>query len=248
MPNKTKNINNTINTVISSLAPQGELRVALNYGNTVLAQRGKDGVPLGVSPDLARELCRRLGLVPRFISYDAAADVAKAATENAWDLAFMAIDPKRGEHIDFTKAYVQIEGTYLVKDNAPWLKVEELDREGVRIAVGQGAAYDLFLSRHLKHAELVKLSTSAAAIQGFVDQGLEAAAGVRQTLLGFSEENPGYRLVDGYFTAIHQAMALPKGRDAALRYVSDFIEEMKTNGFVIESLARSGQNGVTVAD
>lgn len=247
MQNNAENTNETITSIISSLAPQGELRVALNYGNTVLAQRGKDGVPLGVSADLARELCRRLGLVPRFISYDAAADVAKAATENTWDIAFMAIDPKRGEHIDFTKAYVQIEGTYLVKDNAPWLKVEELDREGVRIAVGQGAAYDLFLSRHLKQAELVKFSTSAAAVHGFVEQGLEAAAGVRQTLLGFSEENTGYRILDGYFTAIHQAMALPKGRDAALRYVFAFVEEMKANGFVAESLVRSGQDGVTVA-
>lgn len=247
MQTKT-NDTDTINAVISSLAPQGELRVALNYGNVVLAQRGKDGIPLGVSPDLARELCRRLGLVPRFISYDAAADVAKAATENAWDLAFMAIDPKRGEQIDFTPAYVLIEGTYLVKDNSPWLKVEELDREGVRIAVGQGAAYDLFLSRHLKHAELVKLSTSAAAIEGFVGQGLDAAAGVRQTLLGFSSQNSGYRILDGYFTAIHQAMALPKDRTAALQYVSAFIEEMKANGFVAEALARSGQGGVTVAD
>lgn len=234
--------------VISSLAPQGELRVALNYGNTVLAQRSKEGMPLGVAADLARELGRRLGLVPRFISYEAAADVAKAVNENAWDLAFMAIDPKRGESIDFTKAYVLIEGTYLVKDNAAWLQVEELDRSGVRIAVGQGAAYDLFLSRHLKHAELVKMSTSAAAIHGFVEQNLDAAAGVRQTLQQFTAENSGYRILDGHFTAIHQAMALPKGREAALKYVRAFIKEMKENGFVQESLIRSGQQGVTVAD
>lgn len=234
--------------IISSLAPSGELRVALNYGNTVLAQRSKEGAPLGVSADLARELARRLGLVPRFISYDAAADVAKAVHENGWDLAFMAIDPKRSENIDFTKAYVLIEGTYLVKENAAWSEVEELDREGVRIAVGQGAAYDLFLSRHLKHAELVKMPTSAAAIHGFVEQSLEAAAGVRQTLQQFTAENSGYRILDDYFTAIQQAMALPKGREKALEYVSAFIEEMKKNGFVAESLARSGQQGATVAE
>lgn len=241
---------NRINTVISGLAPQGELRVALNYGNTVLAQRGEQGEPLGVSADLARELARRLDLTLRFIAYDAAADVAKAAQDNVWDLAFMAIDPKRAESIVFTKAYVLIEGTYLVKDNAPWLMVEELDRDGVRIAVGQGAAYDLFLSRHLKHAELVKFDTSAAAIHGFVEQGLETVAGVRQTLLAFTEKNPGYRILNGHFTAIHQAVALPKrAKDCELtvEYVAAFIEEMKTSGFVAESLLRSGQSGVTVA-
>lgn len=238
---------NQVDAVMKNLAPQGELRIALNYGNTALAQRGKDGVPLGVTADLARELARRLGVVPRFISYDAAAKVAAAVEENAWDIAFMAIDPKRAEKIDFTEAYVLIEGTYMVKDTAPWLQVEELDREGVRIAVGQGAAYDLFLSRHLQHAELVKFSTSAAAIHGFVEQGLEAVAGVRQTLQAYAAEHPGYRILDGHFTAIHQAMALPKGRDVALQYVIDFIKEMKANGFVAEALQRSGQGGATVA-
>lgn len=236
-----------IQAIVSSIAPQGELRVALNYGNGVLVHRGKDGAPLGVSADLARELARRLGLVPRFVSYDAAAKVANAVEENAWDLAFMAIDPKRGELIDFTKAYVLIEGTYLVKDNAPWHQVAELDQKGIQIAVGQGAAYDLFLSRHLQHANLVKFPTSAAAILGFVEQNLDAAAGVRQTLQEVMFGQAGYRILDGCFTAIHQAVALPKGRELALEYVSAFVEEMKQNGFIAESLIRSGQHGATVA-
>lgn len=234
-----------IQAVIASLAPQGELRVALNYGNTVLVQRGQEG-PLGVAPDLARELARRLGLVPRFISYDAAAKVANAVDEDAWNIAFMAIDPKRGEKIDFTKAYAMIEGTYMVKQDAPWTQVEELDQTGLRIAVGQGAAYDLYLSRHLQHAELVKLPTSAAAIHGFVEQGLDAAAGVRQTLEEYAAEHVGYRVLADHFTAIHQAMALPKGRELALLYVSAFVEEMKQSGFVTESLLRSGQQGAGV--
>lgn len=236
-----------VQKVISDLAPQGELRVALNFGNTVLAQRSKDGSPLGVSADLARELARRLGLVPRFISYDAAAKVANAVNENAWDLAFMAIDPTRGEKIDFTEPYVQIEGTYLVKKDAPWTQVHELDQAGLRLAVGQGAAYDLFLSRHLQQAELVKFPTSAAAIHGFVEQELDAAAGVRQTLEEFGAAETGYRVLDGYFTAIMQAMAVPKGRSAALAYLGTFIQEMKSSGFVAESLERSGQTGATVA-
>lgn len=234
-------------TVIQQLAPSGELRVALNYGNGVLVQRGADGIPQGVAPDLARELARRLGVVPRFISYDAAAKVAQAATTQAWDLAFMAIDSKRGEHIDFTNAYVQIEGTYLVRENSAWHSVSDLDREGVRIAVGQGAAYELYLTRAIQHADLVRFPTSNAAIHGFVDQSLDAAGGVRQTLMDFAAEQSAYRVLDDYYTAIYQALALPKGRNVALAYVSAFIEEMKQNGFVAEALRRSGQHGANVA-
>lgn len=234
-------------TVMQQLAPSGELRVALNYGNGVLVQHGADGIPQGVAPDLARELARRLGIVPRFISYDAAAKVAEAASTQAWDLAFMAIDPKRGEHIDFTKAYVQIEGTYLVRENSAWYSVADLDRQGVRIAVGQGAAYELYLSRAIQRAELVRFPTSNAAIHGFVDQSLDAAGGVRQTLMDFAADQSAYRVLDDYYTAIYQAMALPKGREAALAYVSGFIEEMKKTGFVAEALRRSGQHGANVA-
>lgn len=233
--------------ILAQLAPSGEFRVALNYGNGVLAQRGADGIAQGVAPDLARELARRLGVVPRFISYDAAAQVAEAVKDNAWDLAFMAIDSQRGEHIDFTQPYVQIEGTYLVREQSPWLSVAELDREGVRIAVGQGAAYELYLSRTIQRAELIRFPTSNAAIHGFVDQQLDAAGGVRQALLEFAAEQDGYRVLDEYYTAIYQAVAVPKGRDLALAYVTDFVEEMKHNGFVAEALRRSGQHGANVA-
>lgn len=234
--------------LIKQLAPTGVLRVAINYGNVVLAQRGPNGQPQGVSADLGRELATRLGVEVHFIEYEAAAAVANDATHDVWDIAFMAIDPKRGETIDFTAAYVLIEGTYLVHDHAAWLNITELDRQGVRIAVGQGAAYDLFLSRHLQHAELVKYATSAAAIQGFVDDQLDAAAGVRQTLMQYAQKNTGFRVLDGHFTAIHQAMALPKKDHAqALAYVADFVEELKASGFIAAALKRSGQDGATVA-
>lgn len=238
---------NDLKTVLTQIAPSGELRVALNYGNPVLVQRGADGIPQGVAPDLARELARRLGVVPRFISYEAAAKVAEVATDHAWDLAFMAIDPKREAHIDFTAAYVQIEGTYLVRDSSPWHKVAELDREGVRIAVAKGAAYELYLARTIQQAELVAFSTSNAAIHGFVSQHLEAAAGVRQTLMQFAAENADYRVLEDHYTAIYQALALPKGRRQALDYVRAFVEEMKHSGFVAEALRRSGQHGANVA-
>lgn len=238
---------NDLKTILTQLAPSGELRVALNYGNPVLVQRGADGIPQGVAPDLARELARRLEVVPRFISYEAAAKVAEEVKEKAWDIAFMAIDPRREAHMDFTKAYVQIEGTYLVRDTSPWHSVDELDREGARLAVAKGAAYELYLSRAIQHAELVPFGTSNAAIHGFVDQNLEAAGGVRQSLMEFAADNTGYRVLEDYYTAIYQAIALPKGRRHALDYVRAFLEEMKRNGFVAEALRRSGQHGANVA-
>lgn len=234
--------------ILNDLAPSGELRVAINYGNPVLAQRNAtDGTPAGVSADLAREAARRLGVVPRFISYDAAGKVFDGLADNAWDLAFMAVDPIRAEKINFTDPYVLIEGTYLVTQSSPYRSVEELDQPGLRIAVGKGAAYDLFLSRHLQNATIERAATSASAITLYVDQKLDAAAGVRQPLTAFAEANPGYRVLEDHFTAIRQAIALPKGRDLAHQWFNAFIDEMKASGFVQESLARSNQSLDTAA-
>ena len=234
--------------VLNDLAPGGELRVAINYGNPVLAQRNSnDGAPAGVSADLAREAARRLGVVPRFISYDAAGKVFEGLNDNSWDLAFMAVDPIRAEKINFTEPYVLIEGTYLVAESSPFTSVNELDQSGLRVAVGKGAAYDLFLSRHLQHASIERAATSASAITLFVDKKMDAAAGVRQPLNQFAQQNEGYRVLEDHFTAIRQAIAIPKGRDRAHQWFSDFIKEMKASGFVQESLARSNQSLDTAA-
>ena len=143
----------------------------------------------------------------------------------------------RAEEISFTAPYVVIEGTYVVKDDSVYRHVSDLDREGVRIAVGKGAAYDLHLTRTLKHAELVRTSTSAGAMEMFLAEGLDAAAGVRQPLLRFAATHPGLRVIEGRFTAIQQAMGMPKGRPAGLRYLRSFVEDMKANGFVRSALA-----------
>lgn len=234
--------------VLNDLAPGGELRVAINYGNPVLAQRNaSDGAPAGISADLAREAARRLGVVPRFISYDAAGKVFDGLSANSWDLAFMAVDPIRAEKINFTDPYVLIEGTYLVSESSPYKSVEDLDKPGVRIAVGKGAAYDLFLSRHLQHATIERAATSASAISLYIDKKLEAAAGVRQPLIAYAQSNAGFRVLDDHFTAIQQAIAIPKSRDVAHQWFNDFIQEMKASGFVQESLARSNQSLDTAA-
>src|SRR4051812_5217892 len=133
------------------LAPSGKLRVAINFGNPVLAQRGPGGEPRGVSAALARELAKRLNVPIDFLTFEEAGKVAEAASQDKWDVAFLAIDPKRAATIDFTPPYVLIEGTYLTRTNSPLQKLEDVDKDGVRVAVAENSAYDLYLTRNLKH-------------------------------------------------------------------------------------------------
>lgn len=231
--------------VARSLAPHGRLRVAINYGNQVLAQRDPSGKLGGVSVALAEELGKRLGVPVELTGYDAAGKVFEALDRQAWDVAFLAIEPERATRIDFSPPYVFIDGTYLVRTDSPIRTAEDADRAGVRIAVGQGAAYDLFLTRTLKQGELVRAPTSADAIALFKSGNLGAAAGVRQALV--DAEGPGFRVLADSFTRIEQAMAVPKGREPGAAYVRQFIEEMKASGLVRRALDQTGQTGATVA-
>ncbi len=230
------------------LAPTGRLRAAINFGNPVLAQKdAATGEPRGVSVDLARAVGERLGVPVDMVTFDAAGKVVEALKAGAWDLAFLAIDPVRAAEIAYTAPYVVIAGTYLVRAESPFRAVDDLDRDGVRIAVGRGAAYDLFLTRALKRAQIVRADTSAAAIDLFLAGGLDAAAGVRQPLSAAASAHQGLRVIDGRFTAIEQAMGVPRARAAGLPWLRAFIEEMKASGFVAAALARSGQGDAAVA-
>lgn len=231
--------------VLNDLAPNGILRAAINFGNPVLAQPGVDGEPHGVSVALAKSLAEELGVGLELRTYDAAGKVFAALEQNAWTLAFLAIEPVRAALISFSQPYVLIEGTYLVKADSPYSKIEDLDQPGVRLAVGNGAAYDLYLSRTLQHAELLRADTSAGALDLFIDQHLDAAAGVRQPLEQVAAKNPNYRVMQGAFTAIRQAVAVPRGRDAGAAYIQDFVERRLAEGFVRGALLASGQTDVS---
>ena len=232
----------------SELAPTGTLRAAINFGNPVLAQKDPaTGEPRGVSVDLARELGRRLNVPVELVTYDAAGKVFDALKTGAWDIAFLAIDPARASEISFTAPYVIIEGTYMVPADSSLRTIGDVDRDGVRVAVGNKSAYDLYLTRTLKRAKIVRAPTSPAAIEIFLTDKLEAAAGVKQPLLQFAKTNPKMRVMDGRFMVIEQAMGTPKGREAGARYLREFAEEMKASGFVARGLERSGQDDATVA-
>ena len=197
--------------------------------------------------DLARELGARLGVPVVLVTFDAAGKVFDALGSSAWDVAFLAIEPARASQIDFTAPYVIIEGGYMVPVGSPLRTIADVDREGVRIAVGNKSAYDLYLTRTLKHAQLVRAPTSPAAIELFMKEKLEVAANVKQPLLQFAKGRTDVRVMDGRFMAIEQAMGTPRGRAAGARYLREFVEEMKASGFVAAGLRRSGQGDATVA-
>jgi len=230
------------------LAPAVKLRAAINFGNPVLAQTDPStGEPRGISADLAHELARRLGVPVEFAAFDTAGKAFEAVKAAACDIGFLANEPARAAEIAFTAPYVVIEGTYMVRSDSRLRGVDEVDREGVRIAVGNKAAYDLYLTRTLKHAELVRAPSSAAAMDLFLAEKLDAAAGVRQPLVKFAAAHPGLRVMDERFMAIEQAMCMPQGRAAGARYLRAFVEEMKASGFVAAGLERSGQGDAMVA-
>ncbi len=232
---------------IAQLGSTGKLRAAINFGNPILANRGPDGALRGVSVDLAREAARRLGLPAELVTFNSAGAVVEAVKARQVDLAFVAIDPVRAADMEYTAPYVIIEGAYLVKNASPLQRNEEVDRAGTRVVVGRGSAYDLYLTREIKAATLVRAPTSPAVTDMFLAQNLDVAAGVRQQLEADARRVGGVRVLPGRFMVIEQAMGVPKGRTAAQAWLSGYIEEMKGSGFVAEALRRHAIEGAAVA-
>ena len=233
---------------VSALAPSGKLRAAINFGNPILASKdASTGDASGVSVDLSRELARRLGVPLELVTFTAAGKVVEAVKSGAWDVAYVAIDPLRANEIGYSAAYVVIEGAYLVRQDSPIRENAAVDRPGVRVAAAKGSAYDLYLARELKQAKIIPAPTSQAVTDLFVAQGLEVAAGVRQQLEADATRIPGLRLLEGRFMVINQAMGTPRGREAGVAYLREFVEEMKASGFVAQSLARHRIEGAAVA-
>ncbi|AGW95017.1 ABC transporter substrate-binding protein [Cupriavidus sp. DF5525] len=234
--------------LLAAFAPTGVLRASINLGNPILANRGEDGQPFGVSVDLANALAQRLGLELKLVVVDAAGKSVEVVSGEEADVGFFAVDPKRAATIRFTAPYVLIEGYYLVRDDSPIRSNAEVDVAGNRVAVGKGSAYDLFLSRELKAAQIVAAPTSPAVAQTFLEQGLEVAAGVRQQLEADAAKHPGLRLLDERFMVIRQAMGIAQSRGSrAAQYLHAFVEEMKASGFVAQALARHRIAGASVA-
>ena len=235
-------------TTKAELVPTGKLRVGVNLGNFLLVNKdAATGELRGVVPDLARELARRLGASVELISYPGAGQVADAATSGAWDVGFIGAEPQRAEEIAFSAAYLEIPATYLVPAGSPIRNLTDVDRDGVRIAVASKSAYDLFLSRNLKHAKLVRAEGIAGSYDLFVGEKLDVLSGLLPRLVTETLRLPGSRILEGRFTAIQQAIGTPKTREAAAAYLRDFVADIKASGFVAQAIARNGVSGVSVA-
>ncbi len=235
--------------VRSELAPRGILRAAINLSNFLLVTgRSPAGDPEGVAPDMAREIAARLDVPVVYVPFPKPGELADAAGTDTWDIGLIGAEPARAEKIAFTPAYVEIEATYLVPAGSPLQTTEEVDRPGTRIAVTARTAYDLWLERHVRHAELVRSSTLDAAYEQFVADKLDALAGLRPRLLSdVGRLLPGARVLDGQFTAVQQAVGTFRGNAAGAAFLRDFVEEAIASGFVARLIERHRVIGLSVA-
>jgi polar amino acid transport system substrate-binding protein len=231
----------------SELAPTGKLRVGINYGNFLLVTRHSESEYTGIAVDLGRELGQRLGVPVELVAYATAGKLADAVKAGAWDVAFLGNEPQRAGDIAFSPAYLEIEAGYLVPAGSPIKTMAEVDKKGVRIAVAVNSAYDLYLSRTLKHATLVRVPGIQGSYDAFVKDKLEVLAGLKPRLLDDVKTLPGSRILEGRFTVVQQSVGTPQGRSAAAKYLSEFAQDVKASGFVAQAIARHAVRGVRVA-
>ena len=229
---------------VSELAPSGVLRAGINLSNFLLVT-GKDsaGGPIGLAPDMARAIASRLNVEVDLVSFPSPGELADAAVADIWDIGLIAAEPARAESIAFTPAYVEIEATYLVPEDSTVQAIADIDRPGVRIAVSERSAYDLYLTRNLQHASLVRAKGLPAAVDLFENEKLDALAGLRPGLMSDTERFSGSRILDGRFTAVQQAVGTGVEKRFALAFLEDFIGHAKSSGLIERLIDRHGMKG-----
>jgi polar amino acid transport system substrate-binding protein len=232
----------------AELAPGGKLRVGINHGNFLIVNPGSPfGAPKGIAPDLALELGKRAGVPVEFVGFDAAGSLADAVKSAQVDVGFLGNEPQRADVIAFSPAYVELPVTYLVPAGSTLTRLEDVDREGVRVAVSARSAYDLYLSRHLKHARLARAEGIPASAKLFAAEKLEALAGLKPGLMEEARKLPGARVLDGQVMAVHQSIGAPKNRPAAAACLREFVEDAKRSGLVRQLVEKHGVKGINVA-
>jgi polar amino acid transport system substrate-binding protein len=230
--------------VVAELAPTGVLRAAINMGNFLLVTgKAPSGDPSGVSADIAAAIAARLGVPVKYVPYARPGELADDAEKGLWDIGNIGAEPQRAAVIDFTAAYCEIEATYLVPAGSPIRGVGEVDRPGKSIAVTARSAYGLWLENNIKQAKLVQFDSADAAVKAFVDDKMDAYAGLRPALVGLAEKLPGSRILDGQFSAVQQAVGTPKKNTAGFAFLREFVEEAKRSGVVASLIERHGVTG-----
>ena len=234
--------------VVKELAPTGKLRAGINMSNFLLVTgKAANGDPQGVSPDMAAEVARRLGVPLQLVPFPSPGLLADAVDDDVWDIGNIGAEPQRAEKIAFTAAYCEIEATYLVPAGSPIQSIDDVDKPGVRISVTGRSAYGLWLENNIKQAELVRTDTLDSSFETFVDQKLDVLAGLKPRLLTDIEKLPGARILDGKFSAVQQAIGTPRKNAAAAKWLADFVEEAKASGLVQSFIDKHNVKGLSVA-
>lgn len=234
--------------VIRELAPHGVLRAGINTGNFLLVtSKSASGDPEGVAPDMARAIADALGVTLSLVPFPRPGELADAVGADRWDIGLIGAEPARAEKIAFSPAYVEIEATYLVPAGSPITTIAEIDRPGVRIAVTARSAYDLWLARNIRNAELVRSESLDGAYQQFVREGLDALAGLKPRLIEDVQKLAGARILEGQFTAVQQAVGTARKNSAGAQYLRDFVEQAKASGLVARLIERHRVQGLSVA-
>jgi polar amino acid transport system substrate-binding protein len=232
----------------TELAPTGVLRAGINLSNFLLVTgRSANAEPVGVAPDMAREIAAALGVPVTYVPFKTPGELGDQAGKNIWDIGLIGAEPQRAEKIAFSAAYVEIEATYMVPEGSPIKSIADVDKKGVRIAVSARSAYDLWLVNNIKNATLVQVSGLDAAFQKFMSDKLEVLAGLRPGLLKDVTKAPGLKILDGKFTAVQQAVGTAKANLEGARFLADFVEKAKKSGLVAELIKRHNVVGLSVA-
>lgn len=232
----------------NDLAPSGKLRIGLNYQNFLLVKGdGADGEPQGIAPDLGRELARRAGLPVEYVKFDSAGKLFDAVKAAKCDVGFLGSEPQRAAEVEFSPAYLELPVTFLVPAGSPIRSIAEIDREGVRVSVSERSAYDLYLTRSLKKAQIVRTPGIPASFDTFVREKLDALAGLKPKLVEEQARLAGSRILEGEVTSVQQSIGAPKGREAAAKYLREFAQDVKRSGFVARAIEKHNVKGVRVA-
>lgn len=234
--------------LVKELAPTGVLRAGINLSNFLLVT-GKTmaGDPVGVAPDMAAEIARRLGVPVKYVPFAQPGPLADKVDTDSWDIGLIGAEPQRAAKIAFSTAYCEIQSTYLVPPGSPLTSIADVDKPGIRIVCTARTAYGLWLENNIKHATLVWTDTLDNSYDKFAADKLDALAGLKPKLLAEVTKMPGATLIDGQFSAVQQAIGTSRKNSAAPAFLQSFVDDVKKSGFVADLIARHKVVGLSVA-
>ena len=238
-------MSNEMQSARNDLVPTGKLRAAINLSNTLFTTQHADGSLTGVSIDVMHELASRLGVPLDIVVYPTPGDVADVARENAWDVAILAIEPARAKTIEFSSPMTAIEATYVVHEDSALKSIADVDKPGVRISAPEKAGYELFLTRTIQHATIVRCSSAAESIAAFIERRADALAGLKPMLLDAMTRIPDGRMLDGTFMTVNHGLGTSHRRGGAGAYLKAFVDDLNAKGFVAQSIARNKVQGLS---